>query len=110
MPQNKIKYGTLITAIFLFGLLLLPAITSIHHALVNHTSIVCDSDIDTHYHESEFNCEFHNVVLNKYQYLSFVSITWSKFHFNKEIAHIYIDAIISHQRPYFSLRAPPVAS
>ncbi len=109
MKQNNIKYGTLITAIFLFGLLLLPSITAIHHALTSHTSIVCDSDISTHFHESEFNCEFHDVVLNKHLYPSLLSITHSNPFYNKEIAKIYFDVSFPGQRPYFSLRAPPVA-
>ena len=109
MQQNNIKYGTLITAIFIFGLLLLPSITAIHHALTTHTSIVCESDISNHYHESEFNCEFQHVVLNKHQYPSLLSITWSNLLYNKEIDTIYFDVIFSAQRPYFSLRAPPVA-
>jgi hypothetical protein len=109
VQQNKIKYGTLITAIFIFGLLLLPAITVIHHALTNHTSLVCDSDNSAHYHQSEFHCEFNDVVLNQYLYLPLLSITWSISHNNNKIDLIYFDAKISSQRPYFSLRAPPVA-
>lgn len=109
MQQNKIMFGRLITAIFLFGLLLLPSITAIHHALTNHISLVCDSDISTHYHESEFHCEFHDVVLNNHLYVPLLSITWPILHNNKEIDLIYFDANILSQRPYFSLRAPPVA-
>ncbi len=109
MRQNNINYGTLITAIFLFGLLLLPSITAIHHALTNHTSIVCNSDISNHYHESEFSCEFHDYVLNKQLYSSLVSITWTNHLYNKDVVVDYFEVSITEQRPYFSLRAPPVA-
>ncbi len=109
MQQNKIKYGILITAIFLFGLLLLPSITAIHHALLNHTSIVCDSDISNHYHESELNCEFHDVILNKHLYPSLLSINWPNTFYSKEITNNYFDAYLPAKRPYFSLRAPPLA-
>jgi hypothetical protein len=109
VKQNNIKDKTLFTAIFLFSLLLLPSFTAIHHAFTNHTSIVCDSDISTHCHESEFNCEFHDVVLNKHIYISLLSINGPNILYIKEMIPFYLEVNTNEKRPYFSLRAPPVA-
>jgi len=110
MQGNKIDFGTLITTVFLFGFLLLPSITAIHHALTNHTSVVCDSDFPTHYHESEFSCQFQHIVLNKHLYLKTLSVTWYKYVIFNEIELNYFELIFPVQSPYFSLRAPPVAA
>lgn len=109
MQKSTINYGTLVAAFLLFGLLLLPCITTIHHVLTHHTSIICDSDISTHFHESEFNCDFQDLVLVKFQYPTLFSLDFSVSKQKGELHQAYSVPPLSKQRRYFSLRAPPVA-
>ncbi|MGB5647231.1 MAG: hypothetical protein WBM55_08920 [Muriicola sp.] len=109
MQKNTINYGILVTALFLFGVLLLPSLTTIHHALTHHTSIVCNSDISTHFHESEFNCDFQDIVLVKFYYPTLSSMDFSISQQEGELHHVYSVPALTTQRRYFSLRAPPLA-
>lgn len=59
-----------ITAFVLAMTILLPSAVKINHIFTHHNHSVCndDTNADTHFHQSDFDCEFYKFKLNHNQY------------------------------------------
>ena len=64
-----------VLAITLVLAVLLPSGVKLSHAFNHHTHEVCESDDDsqTHFHESDIDCDFYKFKLNKNQFFALVN-------------------------------------
>jgi len=87
-----------------------PSALKIHHALNHHKEIKCDEAVSTHFHEIEFDCDFH-----KYQIApSYLASTFLFKPINTPILKqknygFYLE-VSEYQKLHFSLRGPPTTS
>lgn len=96
-------------AILLVLAVLLPSAVKFSHAFNHHTHEVCESDNDfqTHFHESDIDCDFYKFKLTKNQF--FVLSEYEKkaeFPFSKQTTEHYISFNNFQQLTRF-LRGPP---
>ncbi len=59
-----------VLAIMLVLTVLLPSVLKLTHAFTHHKHEVCDTDNkhETHFHESDLNCDFYKFKLTKTQF------------------------------------------
>ncbi len=97
-------------SVALLAALLIPAIIHTHHALVEHEVQSCDTNTNTHFHETQLHCDFHDYQLaSVYYFEALPTLYFTKTICNTLGSGIYVSSYTLHKN-YFSLRGPPVIS
>ncbi|MCM4163096.1 MULTISPECIES: hypothetical protein [unclassified Arenibacter] len=97
-------------AVLLVGLITLPSVLKLKHAIFEHHTFVCKEKGKLHIHEVELDCDYHKFNLTHYY-----------THFQQEIATFtvitrsakiidFYSFLSKHQKLHFSRRGPPTAA
>lgn len=88
---------------------LLPSVTKLTHAFTHHKHEVCDTDNkhETHFHESDLNCDFYKFKLTTQYYLPLNSIQLLLVKNNFKITDSQYEFVSDYQKLQTALRGPP---
>lgn len=92
----------------LLALMALPGAYKLSHALNGHIEIQCNEDIPNHFHQGEFDCDFHDFYFQtalQAPVLEFTTLRETRTWMPGESGP---DPRYAEAYRYFSLRAPPV--
>ncbi|HCO85017.1 MAG TPA: hypothetical protein DIT95_16025 [Arenibacter sp.] len=94
-------------AVLLVGLIALPSILKLKHAIFEHHTFVCKEKGKLHIHEVELDCDYHKFNLTHY-YTLFQKefITFTVIAKSKKIINFY-NFLSKYQKLHFSRRGPP---
>jgi hypothetical protein len=94
-------------AALLIGLITLPAILKLKHAIFEHHTFVCKEKGKLHIHEVELDCDYHKFNLTHYYtHLQQEFATFSTIVKSKKIINFY-NFLSKYQKLHFSRRGPP---
>ncbi|RED45381.1 hypothetical protein DFQ10_102249 [Winogradskyella eximia] len=98
-----------ITAIVLALAVLLPSAVKLTHAFNHHKHEVCDKDNDhqTHFHESDLDCDFYKFKLTTQYYKPLQPFEIISIVNNFKISKSQYEFVSDFQRLQTALRGPP---
>ncbi|MDN3493704.1 hypothetical protein [Winogradskyella bathintestinalis] len=96
-------------AIILVIVVLLPSAVKFSHVFTHHTHVVCqnDSSSDTHFHESDLECDFYKFKLSKQLYIQHNTETLTSVEDNFNITDSQYQFVSDFQKLQIALRGPP---
>lgn len=88
---------------------LLPSAVKLSHAFNHHTHEVCESDNDsqTHFHESDIDCDFYKFKLNTQYYSKLTPTNLVSIDNNFKITTSQYEFVSDYQKLQTALRGPP---
>ncbi|MBC8768911.1 hypothetical protein H4O18_12990 [Arenibacter sp. BSSL-BM3] len=96
-------------AALLVGLILLPSVIKLNHAIFEHHTFICKEKGKLHIHEVELDCDYHKFNITPYYtYLQQEFRTFSEIPKSKKIVNFY-NFLSKYQKLHFSRRGPPSA-
>tara|TARA_R110000868_G_scaffold4211_13_gene26660 strand:+ start:65106 stop:65438 length:333 start_codon:yes stop_codon:yes gene_type:complete len=97
-------------SILILAALAIPDAVKISHAITEHKEQTCVEKGTVHFHEAEFDCDFHKYHITTYFYPQSINYTVafqdSKIKQNQN----YYFLLSEFQKLHFSLRGPPLFS
>lgn len=96
-----------ILSLFLIYALLLPFAVKLDHVFENHEHRVCNSTVESHIHDSEFECDFLNYKINQVGYASFASIKEVVVHEHVAKNFVLQNTFYQNEKVTSFLRGPP---
>lgn len=97
-------------AILVLAAMAIPDFAKISHAINEHKEITCLENRKVHFHEVEFNCDFHKYHITSYFSPQIVNFTFTPPFFKSTQNQNYYFLLSEYQKLHFSLRGPPVYS
>lgn len=88
--------------------LTVPTAEDWHHFWEGHKEIHCDSGIPNHFHQAEFDCEFHKFHFSFALQVAFFEFDLSETAISKAVPNSFYPTFSSSVSTFFSGRAPPV--
>lgn len=96
-------------AVLLVGLITLPSILKLKHAIFEHHTFVCVEKGKLHIHEVELDCDYHKFSLTHYYTLGQQEFaTFTTLPRTEKIINLY-NFLSKYQILHFSRRGPPWA-
>ena len=97
-------------AILILAALSIPDIAKITHAINEHKEFSCSEKSKVHFHEAEFDCDFHKYHITTY--FTPIKNNYSLFSPKIEVKQNqnYYSLLSEFQKLHFSLRGPPIYS
>ena len=88
---------------------LLPSAVKLSHVFTHHTHEVCENDqsLDTHFHESNIDCDFYKFKLTTQFYLQNKLVTLTSPEENFKITDSQYEFVSDYQKLQTALRGPP---
>jgi len=110
-----LKISNFITVVFqtlalvLALAVLFPSVVKLNHAFTHHSHHVCDNDntLDTHFHETDLDCDFYKFKLTTQFYFQNRLVILSSPEENFKISESQYAFISDFQRLQTALRGPP---
>ena len=89
---------------------LFPSFVKLSHAFTHHSHKVCDEDAkhDTHFHESDLDCDFYKFKLTNSQFLNIYEYQEDLNNDISELQSFYYSSYHTQNRTYSFLRGPPL--
>ena len=94
-------------AILVLAALAIPDLAKISHAIYEHKEQTCLEKGNVHFHETEFDCDFHKYHTTTYFYPATLNFTVIIQDFHLEKNQNYYFLLSEFQKLHFSLRGPP---
>jgi hypothetical protein len=108
MGNNFTKLLLSCIAIFLLGALAIPDVAKISHDVFEHKEQTCQEKTKVHFHEAEFDCDFHKYHITTYFTPELYSFQFIQPELHQTKNENFYFLLSEFQQLHFSLRGPPV--
>lgn len=106
---------TFITVVFKTSALVLalavlfPSVVKLSHAFTHHSHYVCEDDnsLDTHFHETDIDCDFYKFKLTTQFYFQNEVVALTSIEKNFKISDSQYEFVSDYQKLQMALRGPP---
>ncbi|WP_158979244.1 hypothetical protein [Cellulophaga sp. L1A9] len=110
MGNNLTKFLLSCIAISLLGALGIPDIAKISHDILEHKEETCHEKTKVHFHETEFDCDFHKYHITTYFTPELYSCTFLEPVLHALLSENFYFLLSEFQQLQSTLRGPPVYS
>ena len=96
-----------VLAIMLVLVVLFPSVVKLTHAFNHHNHEVCNEKFDTHFHQSDLECDFYKFKLTTQYFFNSKAIQFVSIECNFKITDSQYAFVSDFQKLQTTLRGPP---